>query len=239
MANGRLLWLPAALKDAGLRVNVVGGWENRGSPQMHPKVVVLHHTAGSRSSNAPSLKVCIDGRRDLPGPLCHILIGRDGTCHVIASGRANHAGVGSWRGVKGNANAIGIEVENIGTKAEPWRAELVDVMVRATAACCRAADLPASMVCGHKEWAPNRKVDPHTLSMAEIRLAVDAALPATPDPGDDDVTPADFDRISEIVATHNAKLYEEVGKLLDRERQHNDMLRDSLADLIRKQHTES
>jgi hypothetical protein len=28
--NGRLTWLPAALKDAGLQVNVVGGWESRG-----------------------------------------------------------------------------------------------------------------------------------------------------------------------------------------------------------------
>ena len=182
VVTGRLLWLPAALKDAGLRVNVVGGWERRGEPQMHPRVVVLHHTAAPKGRNAPSLGVCIDGRSDLPGPLCHVLIGRDGTCHVIASGRANHAGVGSWRGVKGNANAIGIEVENVGTKAEPWHPELVDVMVRAAAACCREAGIPPAMVCGHKEWAPNRKVDPHTLSMSDIRLRIDAALPATPPP---------------------------------------------------------
>src|SRR5688500_6178819 len=108
---------------------------------MRPKVVILHHTAGSATGNAPSLRVCIEGRSDLPGPLCHVLIGRDGTCHVIASGRAHHAGTGSWLGVTGNSNAIGIEVENVGTNAEPWRPELVDVMVRCAAACAAEAGI--------------------------------------------------------------------------------------------------
>ena len=174
MSNGRLLWLPAALKHAGLKVSTVGGWETRGQPQMHPRVLVLHHTAAPKGRDAPSLNVCINGRSDLPGPLCHILIGRDGTCHVIASGRAHHAGTGSWKGVTGNSNAIGIEVENVGTPAEPWTDRLIDVMVRASRACIDEADIPVSMVCGHKEWAPRRKVDPHSLSMNHIRALISA-----------------------------------------------------------------
>ena len=171
----RLLWLPAALKHVGLRVNVVGGWESRGSANMHPRVVLLHHTAGSRAGNAPSLRVCIEGRSDLPGPLCHILIGRDGTCHVIASGVAHHAGTGSWLGVTGNSNAIGIEVENVGTTAEPWKPELVETMVRCAAACAGEAGIDPRMVCFHREWAPRRKVDPHTLDPGEIRSRIAAA----------------------------------------------------------------
>ena len=178
--SGRLLWLPSALKAAGLKVNTVGGWETRGKPQMHPKVVVLHHTAAPPGRNAPSLQVVIDGRSDLPGPLCHVLIGRDGVCHVIASGRAHHAGTGQWFGVTGNSNAIGIEVENVGTPAEPWKPALVETMVRCAAACADAADIPPRMVCGHKEWAPRRKVDPHSLSLDDIRARIDRLL-STPD----------------------------------------------------------
>ena len=202
MANGRLTWLPAALRNAGLAVDTVAGWETRGQPQMHPKVLVLHHTAGPKGRNAPSLNVCINGRSDLPGPLCHILIGRDGTCHVIASGRAHHAGVGQWKGVTGNSNAIGIEVENVGTKAEPWTDDLIDVMVRASRACIDEAGIPVSMVCGHKEWAPKRKVDPHSLSMNHIRALIATAGPKPQPPPEDD----DMDPRALVVLTYNAVL---------------------------------
>lgn len=67
--NGRLTWLPAALTNAGLRVNVVGGWETRGRPTMHARGLIWHHTASRAGSNAPSLRVVIDGRPDLPGTL--------------------------------------------------------------------------------------------------------------------------------------------------------------------------
>ena len=199
--TGRLLWLPAALKHAGLKVSTVGGWETRGQPQMHPRALVLHHTAAPKGRDAPSLNVCINGRSDLPGPLCHILIGRDGTCHVIASGRAHHAGTGSWKGVTGNSNAIGIEVENVGTPAEPWTDRLVDVMVRASRACIDEAGIPVSMVCGHKEWAPRRKVDPHSLSMNHIRALIAATGRPQPQPEGDDMDPRAF-----VVLTYNAIL---------------------------------
>ncbi len=135
--NGRLLWLPQALTQAGLRVNVVGGWETRGRGTMHARAGVWHHTAAKRGSNAPSLRVVIDGRPDLPGPLCHVLVGRDLTCHVIASGVANHAGAGGWQGLSGNSSVVGVECENDGV-SEPWSDGMVDVMVRIAAACCQA-----------------------------------------------------------------------------------------------------
>ena len=180
--NGRLLELPSALVNAGLRVNVIGGWETRGRATMHPRGLVLHHTAAPVGRDAPSLRICIDGRSDLPGPLCHVLVGRDLTCHVIASGVAHHAGVGQWRGVSGNAAVVGVECENNGT-TEPWSTGMVDVMVRISAACAAAFGFGSSMVCGHKEWAPRRKIDPHTLRMGDIRDRVATLLtPATPPP---------------------------------------------------------
>ncbi|MEO5837776.1 MAG: peptidoglycan-binding protein, partial [Acidimicrobiales bacterium] len=80
------------LRNAGLKVVEVDGWLTRVSDSFDARGLVDHHTAGGRTGNAPSLNICINGRSDLPGPLCNVLIGRDGTCYVIAAGRANHAG---------------------------------------------------------------------------------------------------------------------------------------------------
>lgn len=41
---------------------------------------------------------------------------------------------------------------------------------------CRYSKVDASRVCGHKEWAPTRKIDPITLSMSEFRRAVHSLL---------------------------------------------------------------
>jgi hypothetical protein len=213
-------------------VNVVGGWEARGSANMHPRVIVLHHTAGSRTGNAPSLRVCIEGRSDLPGPLCHVLIGRDGTCHVIASGVAHHAGTGQWLGVTGNSNAIGIEVENVGTTAEPWSDELVDVMVRAAAACAADAGISPRMVCGHKEWAPRRKVDPHSLGMDVIRERIEAAT-------QEELTVGQYEDIMaklDVIHDEQTKQHARVVELFGEAKVKAVALRDSLAKLIRATH---
>ena len=182
--NGRLLWLPQALTQAGLKVSTVGGWETRGRPTMHARGGVWHHTAARTGSNAPSLRVVIDGRSDLPGPLCHVLVGRDLTCHVIASGLCHHAGTGGWRGLTGNASVIGVECENDGVN-EPWSAGMQDVMVRIAAACCDAAGHGADMWCGHKEWAPRRKVDPWGLSCDDLRRRTADLLQPPTTPEDD------------------------------------------------------
>src|SRR5580700_4344959 len=50
-----------------------------------------------------------------PGPLAQLGLGRDGTFYVVAAGRCNQAGQGSWQGVTtGNSSFIGIEAENTG-----------------------------------------------------------------------------------------------------------------------------
>lgn len=156
----RALWIPDQLEAAGLTVIREWGWDLRGSPSFNPQGVVCHHTASAPGNNAPSLGICINGRPDLPGPLCQILIARDGTCHVIASGTANHAGAGGWRGLTGNTSVFGIEVENNGL-GEPWSDHLLDVFARACAALLRGmGDTDADNVCLHREWAPTRKPDP-------------------------------------------------------------------------------
>jgi hypothetical protein len=145
------------LRDAGLRVVEVDGWTSRGSSEFGPRGAVTHHTAGPRDGNIPSLNTLIYGRSDLPGPLCNVAQARNNDVYVIASGRANHAGDGGWRGLSGNSSVYGLEIENVGTGAEPWRQDQVDTSARIQAALIRGK-AGADMVCQHKEWT-SRKID--------------------------------------------------------------------------------
>lgn len=181
-----LVWLPEVLKRAGLKVAVVDGWEIRGRGDCGRTLGVLcHHTAGSKNGNMPSLEVLIHGRADVAGPLAQLGLGRDGTYYVIAAGRCNHAGLGSWQGIStGNSNFIGIEAENTGlTNDNPWPAIQVDAYQRGVAAILAHTGLTAASCAGHKEFAPTRKTDP-TLDMPAFRASVTAimtgAVPVAP-----------------------------------------------------------
>lgn len=156
---GRALWLADALRAHGLVVQEVPGWETRGSSSFAPRGVVCHHTASHAGSDHPALGIVTNGRPDLAGPLCNVLLARNGDCYVVASGRANHAGTGGWRGLTGNSSVLGIEAENNGV-GEPWPAQQVTAYIRLCAAMCDAGGFDASTVCYHREWAPTRKPDP-------------------------------------------------------------------------------
>lgn len=179
MANS-LTWLPQVLKDAGLKVAPVNGWEIRGDGDVGNIVgVICHHTAGPKNGNMPSLGTLINGRPDLPGPLSQLGLGRDGTYFVIASGRCNHAGKGSWKGVTtGNSNFIGIEAENTGLSNDsPWPDVQLDAYRRGVAAILKHVGRGAEFCAGHKEFAlpPGRKDDPN-FEMNGFRSAVAAIL---------------------------------------------------------------
>jgi peptidoglycan hydrolase-like protein with peptidoglycan-binding domain len=170
-----LLWMPAVLKDAGLKVATTDGWESRGRARMGPvKGVICHHTAGPRQGNMPSLRLLIDGRSGLPGPLAQLGLGRDGTFYVIAAGRCNHAGPGLWQGVTtGNTNFIGIEAENAGVADDKWPEVQMDAYARGVAAILGHINGSAIACAGHKEYAlpPGRKIDP-TFDMTDFRAKV-------------------------------------------------------------------
>ncbi len=156
------------LRAAGLKVVEVEGWRTRGRASFNPVGSVDHHTAGPRRGNAPSLGTCIKGRPDLPGPLCNVHVARDNTCHVVAAGKANHAGKGGFKGIQGNSRMFGVERENVGTADEPWRPDQTETAARVHAALLRGHGLSAEMLCLHKEWTP-RKADAHTITGAELR----------------------------------------------------------------------
>lgn len=174
------MWLPEALQGAGLKVSLVPGWETRGQDSLGRILgVICHYTATPDATrNMPTLDLLIRGRTDLPGPLCQLGLGRDGTFYVVASGRANHAGRGEWNGITtGNTNLIGIEAENSGRANDPWPAVQLDAYHRGVAAILRQLGRSAASCCGHREYAlpSGRKSDPN-ISMDQFRLRVATIL---------------------------------------------------------------
>lgn len=171
----RDLQLPNRIRAKAVPAVLVAGWETRGRdgggfPSFAPKGAVNHHTAGSSRGATPSLNTNIYGRPadNLPGPLAPIMQSREDNlidkAYVIAVGKCNHGGVGSWTGSGGtmdsNYESHGLEIEHVGTGPVhaarlETAARIVAAMVEGTPA--RAAD----MVCQHFEYAlpKGRKID--------------------------------------------------------------------------------
>lgn len=177
--NGYLTWLPSVLEAAGLKWAPVDGWQTRGrGPMGDVAGVICHTTVGPRHGNMPSLRVLIEGRADLAGPLAQLGLGRDGTYYVIAAGRCNHAGKGTWNGINaGNTRFIGIEAENTGLGDEPWPDIQIQAYQHGVGAILKHLGLNADCCCGHKEWAlpAGRKQDPdfgQLLPLTTFRSAV-------------------------------------------------------------------
>lgn len=171
----RMTDLAAILRDAGLPVREIPGWQTRGHGAMGQVLGVLcHHTAGAASGNYPSERVVVQGRPGLAGPLAQLGLARDGTWIVISAGQAWHAGTGSASfvpGGRGNTHLIGIEAESVGTR-DDWTPAQRAGYPRGVAALLTAFDLTPSRAIGHKEWAPRRKIDPAFWDMNDFRAQV-------------------------------------------------------------------
>lgn len=192
MSQTRITWLADVLQAGGCMVKTYEGWLTRGRPtgDFDPFGVLIHHTgtATSMTRPAPTVPMCIKGRPDLPGPLCHVVIGFDGLCHVIAAGRANHAGTNKGSGPiaagDGNAQMIGFEVDYSGSQAmSPVQ---FDAMVKASAAVLKKLGKNESFARGHKETSTSGKWDPGKQGssspeyrMDGIRAEIKKALAAT------------------------------------------------------------
>lgn len=159
------------LRRKGVRVVEVAGWKSRGSSTYSPQLAIWHHTAGGARGATPSLAVCTYGRGKpgtkgyLPGPLCQVLQSRepDGNdiAYVIAAGRANHAGTGSYAGISGNSKAAGVEVEHIGTTSVDVRRHEVTARILAALLEGPGGSRNPRLVVRHASYAtpPGRKVD--------------------------------------------------------------------------------
>lgn len=190
--------LANVIRDAGLSVVEIDGWQNRGylgRDLADVRAVFWHHTAANRNSfaanDAPSLNICTYGRSDVAGPLCQLVLGRSGTVYVTAAGLSNHAGAGSAPGIPtdaANYYAIGIEMESSGVAPFDWTQEQLDVVPVLGAALERAylndqAEDDRLQI-GHKEWSSTGKIDPAGWPgdvdglRASINAVLNGSLPA-------------------------------------------------------------
>jgi hypothetical protein len=103
-------------------------------------------------------------------------LGRSGTIYVVASGKANHAGAGEWKGLSGNASVVGIEAEHTGKAGHPWPDVQLDAYRKLSAEILVRLGVSADFLAGHKEWAPTRKIDPISLNMRIERQRVAALM---------------------------------------------------------------
>ena len=200
-----------ALQDEGLTVVQVGDWatHNRNHKGAWGPVhgVMIHHTV--TSGTAATVALCRAGHSNLPGPLCHGVITKDGRVHLVGYGRTNHAGLGdddvlqavideqdlpadNEANTDGNRHFYGFECENLGDGEDPWPAVQLEAIEKAAAAVCRMHGWDGASVVGHLEWQPG-KVDPRGFTMASMRARVDERLDDTepaPVPPTKPVTPA-------------------------------------------------
>lgn len=153
--------------------------------------IVIHHTV--TEGTARTVQECHDGYPDLPGPLCHAVIAKDGTIHTIGYGRANHAGLGdpdvlsaviaessplpsdNQASVDGNSVFYGFECENLGDGKDPWPEAQLLAIEQVSAGICRAHGWTARSVIGHLEWQPG-KIDPKGFTMDSMRARIAARL---------------------------------------------------------------
>lgn len=202
----------AALKAEGVHVTEHAGWatHNRaGHGAWGPLNGVMMHHTGSTESGIES--VVYNGRSDLPGPLCHGLIHKDGTVELIGWGRANHAGggdpdvlaavvadkwpvpktnehEGSSGSVDGNPHFVGFECVNVGDGKDPWPAVQLEAMARAAAAVLRHYGWSENSVIRHLDWS-DWKPDPKGVDWTKFRARVKALLAASPGSGAGTVPP--------------------------------------------------
>lgn len=188
----RLSTLAAVARRTGFPVVEEAGWQGRGSDFRGPvRSVILHHDAANHRVDQFNT-VIRDGRSGLAGPLSQFALRRDGTIHVVAAGRANHAGVVTDAPRYGGDNSIGIEAGNNGV-GEPWSRRQLDAYEALVAELCKEFRLnPLADVRGHKEVAYplGRKIDPAGIDLNGFRAAVQrrmsggggGSLPSEPTP---------------------------------------------------------
>ncbi|WHX19838.1 N-acetylmuramoyl-L-alanine amidase [Streptomyces malaysiensis subsp. malaysiensis] len=191
----------AALRAEGVRVQEHGDWRthnrNHKGPWGPVNGVMIHHTV-TKGTDA-TVKICRDGYTDLPGPLCHGVIAKDGVVHLVGYGRANHAGSGdddvlqaviaeralpadNEANTDGNRRFYGFECENLGDGHDPWPTAQLEAIEKVSAAICRAHGWTERSVIGHLEWQPG-KVDPRGFTMASMRDRIAARLKTKPGSG--------------------------------------------------------
>jgi hypothetical protein len=219
------------LKKWGIKYVEIPGWatHNRNSVGAWGGVngFIWHHTgADITAANAKTYAsgMLYNGRSDLPGPLCQMSIGIDGTVYLVGWGRANHAGGGdpavlqhvinedysgqlhptrgNSNGVDGNAHFYGVEIQYSGS--HQMAAVQYAAARRLSAAILDFHGWTEKSVIAHGEWSSD-KWDPgyapsKIMPMSPVRADVKVTLTAGPTQEDDvALTTDDINKVATAV----------------------------------------
>lgn len=175
MTGRYLTELADVLRDAGLMVEEVDGWQTRarksgGYADGLPWCVMWHHTA-SQTTPDNDIAYIISGS-DV-APVANLYLARDGTVYVCAAGATNTNGSGGplpvSRGTvpqdRMNEYAVSIEAANSGL-GEPWPVQQIDAYFQTSLAVTGWLGLQPDDVSSHAGWT-TRKIDPATAAAVQ------------------------------------------------------------------------
>lgn len=197
----------AQLNKWGISYKQVKAWEthNRNTKGSWGGMngFIWHHTGADVSDEAAyAAGTLYNGRSDLPGPLCHFGLAKDGTVYLIGWGRANHAGGGDPKvlqhvidedysgqlkptkgnsdGVDGNAHFYGVEIMYSGNHS--MSTAQYATALKLSAAICDFHGWTEKSVIAHGEWSDD-KWDPgyasgKIMDMTKVRTDVKTAIKA-------------------------------------------------------------
>ena len=202
--------LPARLRAAGLTVVEISGWEKRRRPNAFaPRGVLWHHTGGKEkpgTEGAYARWMFLEGRDDLPAPLCQLSIDRNGIVYVGAAGRANHAGKAKASGTMpagdGNELYVGVECHNDGK--EGWSPAQYAAMVATGRVLSAVLKVGADRHRAHRETSVTGKWDPGLLDMDRFRADLaSTTTPTQPESEEDDMKPDEREMLIKIAKQTN------------------------------------
>lgn len=179
----RQTWIADVLADAfrgvkGFQFEVYAGASTRGSTSFDPIGVMNHHTGAGRYDAL--LHYMATGSSI--APLCNWATSRphNGIVRItfVTAGRANHAGRGgAGRGGtpwittdSGNRLTIGGEHQNDGS--QPWPDQQLEAIYRGSAALLKVLKQNEERAALHKTYAPGRKPDMHTVTLATHQAGI-------------------------------------------------------------------
>lgn len=174
-------WLKI-LAAEGVTTGEYPGWKKAGRDEATGRtfgpvhMILNHHTGGNGDLDV----VAKNGVANLPPPLAHIWLAKNGTAWMCSARRANHAGLMAENAylsflnestvhptplkssgtLDGNDVAYGIETENRGDGKDVYPRAQYDAWVRINAAVCRAHGWSSGSVGCHKETSVEGKIDP-------------------------------------------------------------------------------
>jgi len=187
------------LRAVGLDVLELPGWKTQGETDggFNPHGIILHHDAmGLGNLNVPNYM----HQNGVNG--AQFWVGKDGRWVCIAAGRKWQAGTGGpWRGIpqdSGNKFTCGVETDH--TVGQIWTTAQVAAIDLGCQALVHHYEWDvARYCCGHKEYAPTRKIDPENFDLNAWRSIISKPIQPIIKPPEDDVTAADLQAIKNMI----------------------------------------